>query len=148
VHLYFTGVESIVGNLYQGAGLLMKRRLSSARDLNGLTPVHVACLSGNIEVCSAFLSMGWLRVVGSLKLHVSSAEYRLFSGVSVYRGSVDYIHWALLRVRKSTFEYVDSIHWARLRVRKSTFEYKGALLDVFDTFFEFIQDIPGVLHDS
>lgn len=44
------GVKSIISSIFKSAGLQMKTRLSSARDIHGLTPVHVACLAGNLEV--------------------------------------------------------------------------------------------------
>ena len=48
------GVESSVEHIYRAAGSQQRRtRLSSARDLHGLTPLHVACLAGNLEVLRA-----------------------------------------------------------------------------------------------
>lgn len=52
------GVESCVQHIYRAAGTQQRRgQLSAARDGNGLTPLHVACLAGNLEVLRLLCSI-------------------------------------------------------------------------------------------
>ena len=54
------------------------------------------CVLMYIHMCTILVPMGWLRLVGSLKLQVSFAEYRLFHRALLQKRPI--ILWSLLHV--------------------------------------------------
>ena len=72
------GVQRIISSIFKSAGLQMKTRLSSTRDIHGLTPVHVACLAGNLEVLSV------IRLEDSSAIHARTHPWGRASAVGEF----------------------------------------------------------------
>ena len=72
------GVQRIISSIFKSAGLQMKTRLSSTRDIHGLTPLHVACLAGNLEVLSV------IRLEDSSAIHARTHPWGRASAVGEF----------------------------------------------------------------